>query len=46
MLHGTSHWKATIHTYSLPKFQIHHKLNAFKVACLNQQKAILASIDV
>jgi hypothetical protein len=21
MLHGTSHWKATIHTYSIKKFQ-------------------------
>jgi hypothetical protein len=46
MLHGMSHWKATIHTYSLPKFQIHHKLNAFKVAYPNQQKAVLAALGV
>jgi hypothetical protein len=46
MLHGTSHWKATIHTYSLKKFQKLQQLKALTVACPNQQKAVLAPLGV
>jgi hypothetical protein len=45
MLHGVSHWKATIHTYSLKKFQKLQQLHALTTACPKvQQKAILAAI--
>jgi hypothetical protein len=43
MLHGTSHWKATIHTYSLKKFQKLQQLHALTVACPKVQKAVLAA---
>jgi hypothetical protein len=43
MLHGTSHWKATIHTYILKKFQKLQQLHALTVAYLKVQKAILAA---
>jgi predicted nucleic acid-binding Zn-ribbon protein len=32
MLHGVPHWKATIHTYSLKKFQKLQQLHALTVA--------------
>jgi hypothetical protein len=43
MLHGTSRWKATIHTYSLKKFQKLQQLHALIVACPKVQKAVLAA---
>jgi hypothetical protein len=44
MLRGASHWKATIHTYNLKKFQELQLLQAHTVACPKVQKAILATI--
>ena len=41
MLHGASHWKATIHIYSLKKFQKIHKHIVFTTPCSKVQKAIL-----
>jgi hypothetical protein len=43
MLHGASHWKATIHIYSLKKFQEIHKHNVFTTPYLKVQNAILAT---
>jgi hypothetical protein len=43
MLHGASHWKATIHTYSLKKFQKLQQLHVLTVAYPKVQKAILAA---
>jgi hypothetical protein len=43
MLHGASHWRATIHTYSLEKFQKLQQLHALTVACPKVQKAVLAA---
>jgi hypothetical protein len=39
-----SHWKATIHIYSLKKFQKIQEFIAFIAACPKIQKAILATI--
>jgi hypothetical protein len=44
MLHATAHWKATIHIYSLKKFQKIPKKITITTACPNQQKAVLAYI--
>jgi hypothetical protein len=44
MLHATAHWKATIHIYSLKKFQKIRQKITITVACPNQQKAVLAYI--
>jgi hypothetical protein len=41
-----AHWKDTIHLYRLTKSQEHHSQSAAAVACPNQQKAILAALDV
>jgi hypothetical protein len=38
MLHATTHWKATIHIYSLKKFQKIPKKITITAACPNQQK--------
>jgi hypothetical protein len=46
MLHGASHWKATIHTYSLKKFQKLQQLHILIVACPKVQKVVLAAIVV
>jgi hypothetical protein len=43
MLHATACWKATIHIYSLKKFQKIKKIIAFIVACLRTQKPILVN---
>jgi hypothetical protein len=44
MLHATAHWKATIHIYSLKKFQKIPRKITITAACPNQQKAVLADI--
>jgi hypothetical protein len=44
MLHATAHWKATIHIYSLKKFQKIPKKITITAAYPNQQKAVLAYI--
>jgi hypothetical protein len=44
MLHAMAHQKATIHIYSLKKFQKIPKKITITAACPNQQKAILAYI--
>jgi hypothetical protein len=44
MLHATAHWKATIHIYSLTKFQKIPQKITITTACPNQQKAVLAYI--
>jgi hypothetical protein len=41
MLHAMARWKATIHIYSLKKFQKIQKFIAFIVACPRTQKPIL-----
>jgi hypothetical protein len=41
MLHGASHWKATIYIYSLKKFQTIHKHIVFTTPYPKVQKAIL-----
>jgi hypothetical protein len=46
MLHGVSHWKATIHTYSLKKFQKLQQLHALIVAYPKKQKVVLAASGV
>jgi hypothetical protein len=38
-------WKATKDLYLHSKSQIHQKIIASAVACPNQQRAILASLD-
>jgi hypothetical protein len=43
MLHRVSHWKATIHIYSLKKFQKIHKHIVFTTPYPKVQKAILAA---
>jgi hypothetical protein len=40
MLHAMARWKATIHIYSLKKFQKIQKFIAFIVACPRMQKPI------
>jgi hypothetical protein len=40
MLHAMAHWKATIHIYSLKKFQKIQKFIAFIVACPRTQEPI------
>jgi hypothetical protein len=44
MLHATARWKATIHMYSLKKFQKIQKFIAFTVACPRMQKPISVNI--
>jgi hypothetical protein len=44
MLRVASHWKATIHIYSLKRFQKIQKFIAFTAACPKMQKAILVAI--
>jgi hypothetical protein len=44
MLHATAHWKATIFLHKYKKFQKIPKKITITVACLNQQKAVLAYI--
>jgi hypothetical protein len=44
MLHAIAHWKATIHIYSLKKFQKIPKKITITAACPNQQEAVLAYI--
>jgi hypothetical protein len=44
MLHATAHWKATIHIYSLKKFQKIPKKITIIAACPNHQKVVLAYI--
>jgi hypothetical protein len=44
MLHGVIHWKATIHIYSVKKFQKIHKIMVFTAACPKMQKAVLAPL--
>jgi hypothetical protein len=44
ILHATAHWKATIHIYSLKKFQKIPKKITLTTACPNQQKAVLVDI--
>jgi hypothetical protein len=46
MLHATARWKATIHIYSLKKFQKTQKFIAFIVACPRTQKPILINKDL
>jgi hypothetical protein len=43
MLHAMACWKATIHIYSLKKFQKIQKYIAFIVACPRMQKPILVN---
>jgi hypothetical protein len=44
MLHAMACWKATIHIYSLKKFQKIPKKITLTAACPNQQEALLAYI--
>jgi hypothetical protein len=44
MLHATAHWKATIHIYSLKKFQKIPRKITITAACPKQKKAALAYI--
>jgi hypothetical protein len=44
MLRVASHWKATIHIYSLKKCQKIQKFIALTAACPKIQKVILAAI--
>jgi hypothetical protein len=44
MLHGVSHWKATIHTYNLKKFQKFQQLHALTIAYPKVQKAVLVAL--
>jgi hypothetical protein len=44
MVHGTTHWKGTIHIYSLKKFQKIQKIIALTAACPKTQKTILAGL--
>jgi hypothetical protein len=46
MLHATACWKATIHIYSLKKFQKIQKFIACIVACPSTQKPILVNKDL
>jgi hypothetical protein len=46
MLHATACWKATIHIYSLKKFQKIQKFIAFIVAFPRTQKPILVNKDL
>jgi hypothetical protein len=41
MLRVAFHWKATIHIYSLKKFQKIQKFIAFIVACPKMQKSVV-----
>jgi hypothetical protein len=45
-LRVAAHWKDTIHLYTLTKSQEHHNQFAAAAACPNQQKAVLAALDV
>ena len=44
IMNSNATWKATIHTYSLKKFQKLQQLHAVTVTCPRVQKAILATI--
>jgi hypothetical protein len=46
MLHATACWKATIHIYSLKKFQKIQKFIAFIVSFPRTQKSILVNKDL